>query len=169
MRPVPYGGRMRRSSQGFRPDAPAYAELAAGAVVRRGGSGEVLLLHHAAEDRWCLPKGHVEPGESLRAAALREVREETGLDAVELDEEVAEVHYRFFDPGRGENAVKTTVYFLARVASPQVRLEPTFDGHAWLSVAEARNRVPFESDRDALDAAADSTGRRRTRDRAAAP
>ena len=55
--------------------------------------GEVLLIERgkgALEGRWSLPGGHIEPGEQAREAALREVREETGVEARILD--VAAVH-----------------------------------------------------------------------------
>ena len=43
--------------------------------------GDEVLLIRPRPDRWQLPKGHVEPGEATPAAALREVREETGVSA----------------------------------------------------------------------------------------
>lgn len=52
------------------------------AAIFRGG--EVLLIERgkgALKGRWSLPGGHIEPGEPARAAALREVREETGVEA----------------------------------------------------------------------------------------
>ena len=51
------------------------------------GAGRVLLTRREDFDVWCLPGGHVEPGESAEAAAVREVREETGL-VVELTRHV---------------------------------------------------------------------------------
>ena len=48
--------------------------------------GERLLLGHATRSpRWDIPKGVAEPGESLAAAARRELREETGIDAPEAE------------------------------------------------------------------------------------
>ena len=53
---------------------------AGGAVWRRVPAGvEVVLVHRPAYDDWALPKGKLEPGETDEEAALREVREETGL------------------------------------------------------------------------------------------
>jgi 8-oxo-dGTP pyrophosphatase MutT (NUDIX family) len=45
-------------------------------------SGRVLLTRRADNGLWCLPSGHMEPGESLQETVVRETREETGLDVV---------------------------------------------------------------------------------------
>lgn len=145
---------MRRGTEAFRPDAPVVAELAAGAVLVDPGTGQVLLLHHQGEDRWCFPKGHVEPGESLLRAALREVREETGIAEVDLREEVASTTYRFYDPSRRLNVVKTSIYFWGSCARGPLNLEALFDAHTWTDLPSARELVPYDTDRDVLDAVA---------------
>jgi 8-oxo-dGTP pyrophosphatase MutT (NUDIX family) len=68
---------------------------AAGGVVRRTGPEgvEILLVHRPRYDDWSLPKGKLDPGESHRRAALREVEEETGLRC-RLGGEPREVRYR---------------------------------------------------------------------------
>ncbi|MCI4336617.1 MAG: NUDIX domain-containing protein [Thermoplasmata archaeon] len=152
---------MRGSSLPFRPDHPAVAELTAGAVISDRRGAQILLLHQTAEDRWCLPKGHVEPGESALAAALREVSEETGLTALDVMGEVGEVNYRFFDPLRGVNVFKTTLYFLAISSDATVRPEPGFDTYAWLAPVEAARRVKYETDRRMVTAAASALDARR--------
>ena len=142
---------MRRSTTTFRPDRPTVAEIAAGALVRPPDGTEVLLLHHAREDRWCFPKGHVDPGETAREAAVREIAEEAGLADVELGDELTSVTYRFYDPARDLSVVKTTLYFVARSRDRTLRLEATFDDARWATVLDAKHLVGFDSERAVLD------------------
>ena len=55
---------------------------ASGGIIIR--NGEALLLHKHKKDEYVLPKGHVEVGETLEEAALREAREETGFANLRL-------------------------------------------------------------------------------------
>ncbi len=142
---------MPRRNEEYRPEAPTVAEIAAGLVIERGGA--VLLLHELREDRWCLPKGHVDPGESLAQAALREAKEETGIDDLRLQGEIGEVSYRFYSPERKANVHKSCVYFRAAAGPSEVRTEPIFDRHAWEPLVRAVQLVPFDSDRAILEKA----------------
>jgi 8-oxo-dGTP pyrophosphatase MutT (NUDIX family) len=118
----------------------------------------VLLLHQTDEDRWCFPKGHVDPGESLSTAAAREIREETGLTSVTLDGELGEVSYRFYNPRKGHNVYKTTVYFLARTPETTAHPEAIFDRYEWVGLPVALERVPYETDRRMLEVLARRLG-----------
>ena len=143
---------MSARSEPYRPDAPIVAELAAGAVLLHDPSGECFLLHQRDEDRWCFPKGHVDPGESLSEAALREIREETGFSEIRLEAEVTEVSYRFYRPKTSENVHKTTVYFLASTPERSARAEKIFDRAEWFDLETARARVKYPTDRRVIDA-----------------
>jgi 8-oxo-dGTP pyrophosphatase MutT (NUDIX family) len=82
--------------------------LAAGGVVIH--EGQVLLLDRPSRREVRLPKGHVEPGESHQAAALRETVEETGLAELEIiaDLGLQTVEFDY----RGEHFRRTEHYFL---------------------------------------------------------
>ncbi len=56
------------------------AHFTASAVVVSASGAEVCLVHHKKLQRWLQPGGHVEPGEHMANAALREAREETALE-----------------------------------------------------------------------------------------
>lgn len=59
--------------------------VTASAIVVDRRRRRTLLIHHRATGRWLQPGGHYEMPESLQASALREAREETGLDGLSLD------------------------------------------------------------------------------------
>ena len=77
-------------------------EKAAGGVVVR--DGEVVVVHRPRYEDWTLPKGKLDPGETLEEAALREVEEETGLRC-RLVRELPPVAYR--DRGDARRACAT--------------------------------------------------------------
>ena len=72
---------------------------AAGGLITRvdeTGDPQVLLVHRSRYDDWSFPKGKLDPGETFEEAALREVKEETGL-VCRLLAELAPVRYRDAD------------------------------------------------------------------------
>lgn len=86
-------------------------------VVRGDPVREFLLMKHA--DRWDLPKGHIEPGESETQCALRELEEETGIKPpdIELDPDFRfELNYQVRTEWTGgEWRPKSLVIFLGRL------------------------------------------------------
>lgn len=76
---------------------PARIELSAGGVIyRRGGSQRIeILIIKDSYGNWGFPKGHIEAGESSREAALRECREETGLDGLRIIDELGTTDWYF--------------------------------------------------------------------------
>ena len=85
--------------------------MAAGGVVAKP-TGEVLLIFR--KGLWDLPKGHVEQGETIVEGAVREVREECGLDDLEVGREICRT-YHFYEnaagPERGRWELKQTAWF----------------------------------------------------------
>src|SRR5688500_17848393 len=75
---------------------PVREVKSAGGVVVRAHDGvpHVLLIRDPYQN-WGLPKGHLEPGEDSQSAAVREVREETGLALVELGPELGMIDWYF--------------------------------------------------------------------------
>lgn len=68
-----------RIVRGKRIGARGRIALCTTAVVFDGGRGRILLTRRADNGRWCLPGGHVDPGETVAESCAREVLEETGL------------------------------------------------------------------------------------------
>jgi 8-oxo-dGTP pyrophosphatase MutT (NUDIX family) len=89
-------------------------------VFRRDGSRLLVLLIRDAHRNWGFPKGHVERGEAVADAAVREVREETGLDRLALVAPVQTIAWRFRFRGR---AIHKTCHFFA-IESADVRTRP---------------------------------------------
>ncbi len=79
---------------------------AAGGLVSNP-AGERLMIYR--NDRWDLPKGHLERGESLEECALREVTEETGLKGLTLEEKILDTQHAYIL--NEEWAIKTTSWY----------------------------------------------------------
>jgi len=104
--------RTNRTSQTKTPPRiKAVREYTAGGVVfRRTAAGLELLMIQDRLGRWTIPKGHVEPGESIEQTALREVAEETGLTRLRLGDKLEKLH--FFYRKEGKLIFMTTHVFL---------------------------------------------------------
>lgn len=123
--------------------------LAAGAVLWRptGGTIEVALVHRPRYDDWSLPKGKLEPGESVYTAAVREVAEETGHPCY-LGRPLGQLRYPITHP---HPATKVVDYFSARIAAPG-HFQPSkeVDALRWLPLDDAPAQLSYAGDRDIL-------------------
>jgi 8-oxo-dGTP diphosphatase len=119
-----------------------------GVLWRTGGGGpEIALVHRPRYDDWTFPKGKNLLGESDAACALREVLEETGLRC-ELSVELPSTEY-VDRKGR----TKVVNYWIMRPLSGQFEANKEVDELRWLSLAEAKQLLSYERDRELLEAA----------------
>jgi len=122
-------------------------------LLRPGGSGlEVLVLRRAAGGRspgsWETVHGHIEPGETPVQAALRELREETGLEPARLyNVSRVEAFYRH----QTNDVVLIPVFAGVVEARAAVRHSAEHDRAEWLAPPEASARFAWPRERRALD------------------
>lgn len=134
---------------------PVERLTAAGGVVyrREGGRLEIVLVGRNNPPLWTLPKGTPNPGETVEQTALREVREETGLD-VAIVGTVGEIRYWFTRSQDGVRCNKTVYHYL---------MEPTggdfsqhdfeFDRVEWFDVQEALRLMTYPNEVDIVERA----------------
>jgi len=135
-------------------------ERSAGGLVMRGE--EVLLIAIAGGQRWQLPKGHVEAGESAEQAAVREVREETGVTGRPVAS-LPTIEYWFVQAG--QRVHKHVHYYLLDYESgSETDFDPSEVSSAeWFSWDDALARLTFENERRVAEAAREEWRRRRGR------
>ena len=145
------GGLTRASSStsgGSRPRVER--PVSAGGVVfqRNGDSMAVVLCGRIRPRQWCLPKGTPEPGESLEATALREVREETGLE-VRIVADLGHIEYWFSQDGVRYH--KRVYYYLMEPIGGDTNLhDPEFDEVHWFPLDQTTDVMTHETEAEVV-------------------
>ena len=118
-------------------------EKSAGCIIyKKSDAGYLyfLIVKDKAHNNWGFPKGHLEAGESDVDAALRETKEEVGLDVSIVDGFKETITYSLEN-----NVTKSVVYFLAEYKGGEIDYTITDEivEHKWLPKYEAIGRVTF--------------------------
>ena len=104
---------------------------------------EVLLIQDS-KGRWTIPKGHIEPGETAKMTARREIEEETGLRNFSVLSWLGKIHFKY---RRAEKLVlmTTQIYLVQSIDAREMPMgEKWMKGIRWFSFAEALNLIEYE-------------------------
>jgi 8-oxo-dGTP pyrophosphatase MutT (NUDIX family) len=131
-------------------------EISAGGLIwrHRNGGVEIVLVRPAGRTTWVLPKGHVEPGERVIEAALREASEESGL-MVAPGESLGDVSYVYSWRDRPDEPpvriFKRVHFFLmeCRGGDPSAH-DAEIDEVAWIGIEQALTRASHRSERNLI-------------------
>ncbi len=122
----------------------------------RDGAAHVALIATRNKTRWGLPKGAVTAGETSEDAALREVREETGLEA-RIVKPLDTIEY-FFRAGDTLIQKRVDFYLMEYVAGELVPQLSEVDAVEWVELTAALQRASFDSERKLLQMALQELG-----------
>lgn len=130
-------------------------EFSAGGVIfKKDLAGyKFLLINNAAlkdpsKSYWGFPKGHLDPGETSKDAALREVKEEVGIEA-EILEKIGDSKYVF--PWQGEKIFKIVTMFLMEAKTFEIKVQQEeLLGADWFDFEPALKKISFSNDKQHL-------------------
>jgi len=139
-------------------------EFSAGGLVCRRVRGEWTVclagrrIHPGSDLVWILPKGHVEEGERMEETALREVREETGLEA-EIIDRLGDVTYWYVrreSEGRPSRVFKRVRFFLMLFRGGRFGdRDEEMDDVRWFSLERAQTMLAYANERTLMFRARD--------------
>lgn len=121
-------------------------EFSAGGIVFNK-KGQVLLTQHSTNKYWGFPKGNVGSKESMKDAALREVKEEAGIGA-EIMDKVGDSKYVYTHPETKEEFFKiVTVYLMKYLSGNPKDHDWEVADAGWFEPEEALKKLSFSQDK----------------------
>lgn len=134
-------------------------QKSAGAVIFRRDGGKIyyLLLRHSSLGKvlkpyWNFPKGHVEEGENIYETIKREVKEETGLEDINIVKGFKEFENYFFK-FKGETIFKMVIFLLAETKTKEVKISLEHADYKWAEFEEALKILKFKKSKELLEKA----------------
>lgn len=119
---------------------------AGGIIFRRNKESDALeiLLIQDAKDRWTIPKGHIEPGETAQQTARREIGEEVGLFDIEILGWLGKIHFRY--RRLDKLVLMTTQIYLVRAGkdADNIKNEEWMNDVRWFSFEDALDAIEYE-------------------------
>ena len=120
-------------------------EQSIGAVIKYRNSfediesAEFLLLRNR-RGYWGFPQGHKERGESEIQTLIREVREETGIKALDIHSYIGKINYSFFK-GNGMKSDKEVTFYFATTPTREVKISNEHADFRWVTLSDALNML----------------------------
>jgi 8-oxo-dGTP pyrophosphatase MutT (NUDIX family) len=141
---------------------PIRDQVSAGGVVFRGEKDriEVVIVSVGGQHRWQLPKGLVENGEKPEITAVREAREEAGVDGEVVQHlETIEYWYAGLDGGERVRFHKRVYFYLLRYVSGDTKDHDWEVNEArWVPIEDATSQLAFDNERRVMEKARDLIG-----------
>lgn len=131
-------------------------EFSAGGIVFNS-QGQVLITKHSQNKHWSFPKGLIDPGQTPKEAALREVKEEGGVEAEIIDK----VGYsKYVYTLNGEKIFKVVTYFLMKYKLGKIEDHDwEVEESGWFAPEAALKQLSFSQDKELLEKALDLYGK----------
>lgn len=139
-------------------------EKSIGGVVFRRENGEIkyFVIQHSRESHhWSFPKGHIEENETAEGTLRREIKEETGIEQMEIIPGFLQQERYFYaakgkekewrkEIGRGIYILKDVKFFLVETQEKEIKLSLEHQNYDWLPFADALKRITHKQDKNIL-------------------